>query len=212
MQTVIAGLVKDGFYRCPTEEQPTQAFASLDTDCTDVMVGEMIPPCITLFANSSFTANMKTANGRFLEESFVYSKPKLGKFGFPATSPLNTLEGIRAYLARVTRPAPFEAKLKRRSPRRSRRTPPRFWASSCRRVPAVWSRDSEGGAGQAAGCRGRADRERLYTVSRFALPPRRSWTAASSCRVSRVDAGRSPTCRARESVRLTASPAFGPRP
>ena len=40
---------------------------------------------------------------------FAYSKLK---FGLPVISQLNTVEGIRAYLALVTRPMPFEAQLK----------------------------------------------------------------------------------------------------
>ena len=142
MQTVIAGLVKDGFCRCPTKEQPTKAFASRDTAGTDVMVGEMIPPCITLCANSSFAGNTKAANGRFTEEIFVYSKPKLGKSSasdhFPAQhcggdqGPLGARDAARAFRGEAQEEIPYSG--------RSRRTPPCFWASSCRCVPAVWSR------------------------------------------------------------------------
>ena len=39
-QTVTARLVEDGFYRYPTEDAAIKAFASLNTDGTDVMVGD----------------------------------------------------------------------------------------------------------------------------------------------------------------------------
>ena len=108
-QTVTARLVADGFYRYPTEDSAIKAFASLNTDGTDVMVGDMILPGITMCANSSFTGNMKTVNGRFTEEVFAYAKVK---FALPVLSQLNTVEGVGRYLANVVKPLPVEKKLK----------------------------------------------------------------------------------------------------
>jgi len=108
-QTVTARLVEDGFYRYPTEDAAIKAFASLNTDGTVVMVGDMILPGITMCANSSFTGNMKTVQGRFTEEVFAYAKVK---FALPVLSQLNNAEGVDRYLANATKPSPLEKKLK----------------------------------------------------------------------------------------------------